>query len=111
MTAQKHSASIFAGKLRRFFIVHFRKNYLERQLRSRRGDCLQCGVCCNFSLPCPMLTKRRLCLVYGVCRPKACRVFPIDQKDLDDVAACGGVCGYRFESRPSPAHSRPRTTH
>jgi hypothetical protein len=49
-----------------------------------------------------MLTKDKLCLVYGSFRPKACRLFPLDQKDIDDVTACGGACGYHFAT---PARS------
>jgi len=97
MTGPNHAASIFVGKIRRFLAVHFRKNYVDRQLRSRQGDCHQCGTCCHFSVPCPMLTTDHLCRVYGRFRPKACRLFPLDQKDIRDVAVSGGVCGYRFD--------------
>jgi len=93
----KGAVCILAGKFRRYFAVHFRKVYVARQLRARQGRCLQCATCCHFSAPCPMLTKSKRCLVYRSFRPMACRVFPIDQKDIDDVAACGGACGYRFE--------------
>jgi hypothetical protein len=37
-----------------------------------------------------------------------CKSFPIDQRDIDEVALCGGTCGYRFEKRPfhyPPFHS------
>jgi len=105
MAGQNHSASILLGKIRRLFAVHCRKGYLNRQLSARLGDCHQCGTCCNFSIACPMLTKDKLCRVYGSFRPKACRVFPLDQKDIDDVAACGGVCGYRFDPKPGRAKS------
>jgi len=101
MAGQKHAPGIFAGKVRRFLAVHFRKDYVARQLRDRQGDCHQCGTCCHFSIACPMLTRDKLCLVYGKCRPKACRVFPIDQKDIQDVADCGGVCGYSFDAPPN----------
>jgi len=95
-----HSAPrIFVGKIRRFFTVHFRKEYVGEQLAARSGECHQCGTCCNFSLACPLLTRDRLCLAYGKCRPKACRVFPVDEKDLADVKACGGKCGYSFPNR------------
>ncbi|MBF0483044.1 MAG: hypothetical protein HQK81_05185 [Desulfovibrionaceae bacterium] len=111
MVTRKHSAGILFGKIRRFFSVHCRKARLDRQLRARQGDCHQCGTCCNFSIACPMLTKDKLCRVYGSFRPKACRVFPIDQKDIDDVAACGGACGYRFGEKAGrtalPAPGRP----
>jgi hypothetical protein len=29
-----------------------------------------------------------------------CKSFPIDQKDIEEVALCGGACGYRFEKHP-----------
>ena len=102
MTRQKHSAAILTGKIRRFFTVHFRKDYVARQLSVRKGDCRQCGTCCHFSIDCSMLTKDKLCLIYGSFRPKACRVFPIDQRDIDDVTICGGSCGYRFETPSAP---------
>lgn len=94
------AAKVFSGKLRRFFTVHFRKEHVDRQLLAREGDCHQCGTCCNFSFPCPFLTKDRLCVVYGRMRPKACKAFPVDQKDIEDVRICGGTCGYRFTNPP-----------
>jgi hypothetical protein len=85
-----------AGKCRRLYLVHFRKYYVRRQLSRRAGECRQCGTCCALLFTCPMLTRKGLCLVYGRCRPQACRVFPIDEQDLEEVALCGGRCGYRF---------------
>jgi len=29
-----------------------------------------------------------------------CKSFPIDQRDIDEVALSGGTCGYRFEKHP-----------
>ena len=84
------------GKLRRFALVHFRKEYVHRQLPVRKGKCHQCGTCCNLLFTCPMLTKQGRCFVYGSCRPQTCRVFPIDQRDIDEVKLCGAQCGYRF---------------
>jgi hypothetical protein len=37
-----------------------------------------------------------------------CKSFPIDQRDIDEVALGGGTCGYRFEKnffRDPPSHS------
>ncbi len=84
------------GKLRRFFLVHFRKGHIQRELQLREGGCNQCGTCCNLLFTCPMLTRQGRCLTYGSYRPKACKVFPIDQRDIDDVKLCGSQCGYRF---------------
>ena len=85
-----------AGKARRFFLVHFNKSHIQHQLLQREGDCRQCGACCNLLFTCPTLTKNGRCLIYGVCRPGACKVFPIDQRDIDEVRMCGGKCGYGF---------------
>lgn len=84
------------GKLRRFLLVHFQKQYVHRQLAAREGTCSECGTCCNLLLTCPMLTKPGLCLVYGKCRPQACKAFPIDQRDIDEVKLRGGSCGFHF---------------
>ena len=84
------------GKIRRLCLVHFRKEFVQNQLLVREGDCRQCGTCCNLLFTCPMLTKQRRCFIYGSCRPQACKVFPIDQRDIDEVNFCSGRCGYRF---------------
>jgi hypothetical protein len=96
------------GKLRRFYLVYFRKGYVKRQLTLRKGECHQCARCCSFVFVCPMLTRRRLCRIYNKFRLEMCKSFPIDQRDIDEVALCGGTCGYRFEKHPfhySPSHS------
>jgi len=85
------------GKLRRFWIVHFRKEYVHRQLPVRKGKCHQCGTCCNLLFTCPMLKKQGRCFVYGSCRSQTCMVFPIDQRDIDEVKLCGVQCGYCFK--------------
>ena len=92
-----------AGKCRRIYLVHFKKTYVHQQLAVRKGKCRQCGTCCNLLITCPMLARGGWCLVYGKCRPQVCKVFPIDQKDIDEVAACGSQCGYHFDqSRMQP---------
>ncbi|WP_419785523.1 hypothetical protein [Pseudodesulfovibrio sp.] len=87
------------GKARRFFLVHFRKKYVRTQLSAREGNCRQCGACCNMLFTCPLLTNTGRCIAYGVCRPGSYRVFPIDQRDIDEVGKCGGRCGYNFNDR------------
>jgi len=84
------------GKIRRFMLVHFHKEYVEEQLNSRQGECNQCGSCCNMLMTCPMLTKEGGCMAYGVCRPQSCKTFPIDQRDIDEVNLTGHICSYRF---------------
>jgi hypothetical protein len=85
------------GKARRFYLVHFRKDYVQRKLLLRRGKCQQCGCCCSLLFTCLMLTQEGLCRVYERNRWLACKVFPIDERDIADVALQGGKCGYYFE--------------
>jgi len=89
------------GKFRRFWLVHFQKEYIKGQILAREGDCRQFGACCNLLFTCPMLTKPGRCFVYGSCRPQACKVFPIDRRDIDEINLCGGHCGYRFNNEDS----------
>ena len=88
---------LFMGKVRRQFMIFFMRKYIDRQLKIRQGECLQCAACCNFSYPCPLLKEINSCSIYNTCRPRVCSFFPINQADLNDVAACGYICGYRFE--------------
>ena len=96
MGADSRFALHITGKFRRFWLVHFRKEYIHRQLSTRQGECRQCGNCCNLLFTCPMLTKQGHCLAYGSCRSQSCKVFPIEQRDIEEVKLCGGQCGYRF---------------
>ena len=91
------------AKLRRFFIIHFRPGYLKKQHQMRRGHCRQCGLCCSLFVRCPFFTSDHLCRVYGKCRPKVCKVYPIDQRDIDEIAALGGQCGYSFDTSSDAA--------
>ncbi len=86
-----------SGKIRRLYLLHFRKEYVERQLSMRRGRCRQCAECCSLVFTCPVLTSRKLCRIYSRGRLKVCRVFPIDDRDIRDVALSGGRCGYYFK--------------
>lgn len=86
------------GKWRRFWMIWLKPGYVKKSLARRRGHCLQCGTCCALGYACPMLHSGRLCMVYHGYRPHACVMFPIDERDLADVTAAGGKCGFSFES-------------
>ena len=86
------------GKLRRFRLAHFQKGYVLEQRSGREGACRQCGACCNLLFTCPRLTKQSNCLAYGACRPEVCKIFPIDQRDIQEVELCGGKCGFHFST-------------
>src|SRR4030042_591469 len=74
------------GIFRRMYLVYLRREYVKRQLGLRKGECHQCGECCSFLFACPMLTQQRLCRIYKKTRPGVCKLFPLDQRDIDEVA-------------------------
>ena len=95
---ESHYGVHLVGKIRRLYLIHCRKGYVNRQLALRRGECHQCGRCCSFLYVCPMLTKVRLCRIYRKYRLEVCKMFPIHQRDIEEVVLNGGRCGYRFET-------------
>jgi len=90
------------GKLRRLFLTHFRKGYVERQKQRLRGECIRCGICCNFVITCPWLdrsTQPATCLCHET-KWLMCRTFPIDERDLRDrhILDPEHPCAYYFVS-------------
>ena len=88
------------GKLRRFVITNFRKQDTIASLALRRGECNRCGACCELVFKCPFLKKQSdgtsLCGIYEN-RPNSCRLFPIEQRDIQEVR---GSCSYYFIEKP-----------
>ena len=76
------------GKMRRFWLVWFRKAYVAQQVERRQGECNQCGNCCELLFKCPFLIKSEsgdtLCSIYEN-RPQQCAAFPIDNRCLSEV--------------------------
>ena len=83
----------WSGVIRRFFLNKFNKEYVKNQMGLRKGECKQCGRCCQLAFRCPFLTKAGKCFVYHKGRPMSCITFPINKRDLDEV---GSECGYFF---------------
>ena len=88
------------GKLRRFMSANFRKQEVVESLSLRRGDCNRCGACCEILFKCPFLKKHddgtTTCGIYED-RPNQCRLFPIEQRDLEEVR---GTCSFYFIEKP-----------
>lgn len=85
-----------ANKARRYLLCKFDKEYIQKQMEVRFGDCLQCGRCCRLIWRCPFLVgsgSHIKCLIYHKGRPEQCRAFPVDNRDLMDVDF---RCGYFF---------------
>ncbi len=101
----------FVGKVRRLYLVNFRKKYVQKRLALRRGACRRCGTCCNLLITCPMLLKKGGCVIYGLCRPQTCKVFPIDQRDLREVRLCNGACGFHFGLKGRVEEKTDQTKH
>ncbi|MBI4575743.1 MAG: hypothetical protein HY722_05715 [Planctomycetes bacterium] len=85
------------GKVRRYYLSHFDHEYMERMKAMREGDCHRCGYCCRIFFQCPHLDGENHCTIYDR-RYLQCRTFPIDHRDLSELA---GICGYQFN--PSAA--------
>lgn len=101
----RDKAALGLGKLRRFYLVHFRPDYVAQSLGRRRGQCDRTGACCNLLFTCPIYSARPL----PACRinrhkPKVCKVFPIDERDLRDrdIISPDVPCGFSFAPSPSP---------
>ena len=91
----------FKGQLRRLFLNYVRTSYVDHQLQKRKGDCKQCGKCCEILFRCPFLIKvedgASMCSIYEK-RPGSCAAFPISEKCLSEVDF---DCSYTF-GKPSP---------
>ncbi len=79
--------------IRRRYLYYFRKHYVEKMLKRRRGNCDGCeGVCCLRTRKCPLL-KNGKCRLYKKRMPLFCKIFPIDKKDIE-LSDVSDVCQY-----------------
>lgn len=94
------------GKVRRAFLIAFRKQRVVEKLDRRRGACSRCGACCKIMFKCPAYDDsdgNPKCLIYND-RPGVCSLFPLDEKDLRerDLVMPGTKCGFYFDDGPKP---------
>lgn len=91
------------GKLRRFYLAHFRPRYVRESLARRRGECARTGACCHLLYTCPIYTSnpKPTCRINDH-KPKVCHLFPIDERDLRDrdIISPQVPCGFSFVSAP-----------
>ena len=100
------------GKVRRAFLIAFRKQRVVEKLDRRRGACSRCGACCKIMFKCPAYDDadgNPKCLIYND-RPGVCSLFPLDEKDLRerDIVMPGTKCGFYFDDGPKPEGSPDR---
>lgn len=104
--ALRHVPALVWGKIRRAFLVAFRKGAVEEGLRRRRGACTRCGACCKILFDCPAYDDSDgspKCLIYND-RPGVCGLFPLDARDLRDrdLVMPGRKCGFWFDGDAAP---------
>ena len=90
------------GKLRRFYLLRFRPAYVEESLKRRIGECRRTGTCCELAFPCPLSSLMEHlpgCRHYER-RPRNCKTFPIDERDIRDrdIVNPHDPCGFSFLS-------------
>ena len=100
------------GKVRRFYLGAFRKEYVRKSLARRVGHCNRTGACCRLMFTCPLLDQRSdpvRCSIHES-KPMNCNLFPIDERDLRDrdIIAPGTPCGFSFlPAGQTPAGNAP----
>lgn len=92
---------LLRGKLFRFYVGHFNKSYVKRNLALRQGECQRCGACCHLLHRCAFALECKEgagCRIY-LKRPVNCRIFPLNQRDLSerDIMMPEQPCGYHFD--------------
>ncbi len=90
------------GKVRRFYLAHFRPTYVRESLARRVGHCNRTGACCHLMFTCPLLDRLAepvRCSIHEI-KPRVCRLFPIDERDLRDrdIVSPDVPCGFSFIS-------------
>ena len=101
MYTASQAALMVWGKIRRAWLIAFRKKTVLEKLSRRHGGCTRCGACCKILFKCPAYDDSNgepKCLIYND-RPGVCGLFPLDPKDLRerDIVMPGTKCGYWFD--------------
>lgn len=101
MYSVPEAALMVWGKIRRAWLIAFRKKTVVEKLSRRHGACTRCGACCRLLFNCPAYDDSNgepKCLIYND-RPGVCGLFPLDEKDLRerDIVMPGTKCGYWFD--------------
>ena len=95
----KRMRVIVWGTFKRQIMVYFYKQktlkYIEK---NRKGNCVSCGVCCQYIRKCPYLTSECKCSI-NENKHLICRVYPISSYDTRLVSRVSDKrCGYYFDS-------------
>ena len=93
--------------LRRKYYILFKKAYVEKQLRERKGKCGMHG-CCNLSVfhsfrNCFDRKNPRKCLKWGN-QPPECRIYPFDEEDK--IPETRAYCNFYWSKKKSRQKNR-----
>ena len=99
----RERATLGWGKVRRFYLAHVRPGYVRASLARRVGECHRTGACCHLMYTCPLLDEKTepvRCSIQEI-KPRVCRLFPIDERDLRDrdIISPDEPCGFSFLPR------------
>ncbi|MEK7791169.1 MAG: YkgJ family cysteine cluster protein [Deltaproteobacteria bacterium] len=90
---------LMRGKIRRWWLICFRRKYVEDVLLpKRKAGCQMTGACCELGFGCPAFdAKNRLCKIHPY-KPLVCKLFPLTEEDIVDRNLVYPVkrCGYSF---------------
>ncbi|MBM3295580.1 MAG: hypothetical protein FJY82_13825 [Candidatus Aminicenantes bacterium] len=84
------------SSLRRRYLYYFRRDYVDSQIRSRRGDCQGCGAACCLRTRKCFYVKDGKCSIYATHIPRFCKIFPVDPLDIR-LASVEDVCQFHWE--------------
>lgn len=93
------------GKIRRFYMHMFNRDYVRTHTVMRSGACNRCGECCKLLFKCKYLVTNdeghTECTRHNT-RPGNCIIFPVDERDIRDrdIAAGTKGCGFYFDGKP-----------
>lgn len=85
------------SSIRRRLIYYLKKDYIKNMLKYRKGSCNNCyAECCYLTRSFCMHLKDGKCLAYKKNMPLFCKIFPIDNKDIE-LAGMKDICKFKFD--------------
>ncbi len=86
--------------IRRYYYHRFKKDYVEKQIKVRKGTCEQHGCCYNvwstrlFSIVCRDEKDKTKCSLWHRL-PHACKIYPFDERDK--APSTRKYCSFHWE--------------
>jgi Fe-S-cluster containining protein len=103
------------SRLRHHLYPIFRRRYVYKNLKQRKGECKQCGTCCRvsfFGIRCPFFKDEdNKCIIHNNLKPYSCRIAFFDKKDryFGLIPELNKACGYYWEEDESNLDNTPKS--